>query len=110
MKNEKINIGDFTEQITWRQPAKTTGSMGNINRSYTNYKTDYVDVVPVTLGENEISGRMQYSQTYVFTAHYDANINNKYQIIYESEDYNIIKLEKLNLKRFLRVTATKIED
>ena len=110
MKNEQINPGNFTEQVVWQQPTKATGTMGNITRSFTAYKTDWVEVLPVAINEAEQSNRMQYLETYTFTAHYDSAIRNTWQLTYNGEDYNILKLEPLNLKRFLRATAVKIED
>lgn len=110
MKQEKINIGNFNESVTWMQPVSVKDSYGQTQRTFTELKTDLVSVDPVTLGENEISMRLQYAQTYDFTGHYDANVNNKYQLQYNSENYNILKIEYLNMKRFMRVTATLIED
>jgi SPP1 family predicted phage head-tail adaptor len=110
MKKENINPGDFNEQITWQAPTAAKDSFGQNKRTFADYKVDWVGVAPLTINEAEISNRLQYTETYVFTAHYDSAINNKYQLQYNGDDYNIKKLEILNLKRFLRVTATKIEE
>lgn len=108
MKQEKINIGDFNEQVTWRQPVSDKDTFGQTQRTFSLYKTDFVSVDPVTIDENEVSNRLQYMQTYNFTGHYDANINNNYQLKYNNENYEIVRIEYLNLKRFMRVTATII--
>jgi len=108
MKREAINIGDFTEKITWQAPTATKAVSGQTIRSFADYRTVYADVQPVTLSEGELSSRVQYSETNVFTTHFDAAINSKYQVSYNGESWNIIKIETLNLKRFIRVTAQKI--
>lgn len=108
VKNENINIGNFNEPITWQAPTLTTAASGQKLRSFADYKTVYADVSPLTINEGEVSARIQYAETYAFTTHYDAAINSRYQVRYNGESYNIIKLETLNLKRFTRATATKI--
>ena len=111
MKKEAINIGDFTEKVTWRQPVKTTGSKGNTNRSYSDYKTDFVHIASTSTGESEISGRMQDTEVYNLYAHYDSSITNNFQAQYDGEDFDILgKPEKLNMGRFLKVTIRKIKD
>ena len=87
MKVEKINIGNFNESITWQAPTPAKNTFGQTDRTFADYKTDWAEVNPVALAEGEISNRLQYSETYVFTTHYDSAINNKYQIKYEGEDY-----------------------
>lgn len=108
MKKEIINVGDFTEQITWKVPAKTRDSFGQTIRTFSTLKTDWVDVQPVAINESEISNRLQYTEIYNFTGHNEPAINNTYQIEYNSAQYNIIKIQRLNLNRFIRVTASKI--
>ena len=110
MKQEKINIGNFYEEITWRQPSGSKDSFGQTNYTYSDYKTDYADIQAATLAEGVVSERLQYSETYTFTTHYDAAVTNNFQIQYNGEKYNIIKIEYLNLKRFMRTTAEKIND
>lgn len=109
--NKKVNIGEFNQQVTWRQPVKTTGTKGNIKRTYSDYKTDFVQVEPAALNETELAGRMQYTETYVITAHFDGSITNNYQVVYNGEDYNLLhKPTPLNLNTFMQVKAVKIED
>lgn len=110
MKSESINIGDFNEQITWKTQTSAKGSKGNTVHSYTEYKIDFAEVNPVNLGEAEIDKRIQYAQTYTFTTHFDAVINTKYQIEYNTEAYDIIRIEYLNLNRFMRTTAIKRDE
>jgi len=108
MKKETVNIGDFNELITWMAPTDYKDSMGQTIRSFTAYKTDWAEVSPVSIAETELSNRLQYGETYTFTTHYDAIITNTHQISYEGDDYNILAIQKLNMKIFMRVTATKI--
>jgi SPP1 family predicted phage head-tail adaptor len=108
MKKEFINIGDFNEQIIWMQPVAAKDSFGQSKRTFTPFKTTWANVQPVSVGETEMSNRLQYAETYSFTTHFDSAINNTFQLTYNAEQYNISRIEKLNLSRFIRVTASKI--
>jgi SPP1 family predicted phage head-tail adaptor len=110
MKKETINSGNFNEQITWKAPTATKDSFGQTTRSFATYKTDFAEVTPVSIDEMPVASRVQYTETYSFTTFYDSAINSKYQILYNAENYNILKIEKLNMFLFMRVTAIKIED
>jgi len=110
MKKESINSGNFTEQIAWMQPVAVKDSYVQTKRTFSQYKTDFAEVNPLTIDEMPVASRIQYSETYTFTTFYDAAINSKYQITYNSENYNILKIEKINMFLFMRVTAIKIED
>lgn len=110
MKRETINSGNFNEQIIWMAPVAVKDSFGQTKRSFSQYKTDFAEVNPLTIDEMPVASRIQYTETYTFTTFYDSAINNKYQIKYNNEDFNILKIERLNMKIFQRVTAIKIED
>ena len=108
MKNERINIGDFNDFITWMEPTSSRAPSGQTLRSFAAYRTALADVKPAIIAEGEMSGRVQYAENYTFTTHYDAAINSKWQIVWGLDNYNIIRIEKLNLSRFIRVTGSKI--
>lgn len=110
MKKEAVNSGNFNEKITWMQPTASKDSFGQTKRSFASYKTDFAEVSAVSIDEMPVASRVQYTEIYSFTTFYDSAINSKFQILYNSENYNILKIEKINQFIFMRVTAIKVED
>lgn len=110
MKIENINSGNFTEPINWMAPTAAKDSFAQTKRTFALYRADMAQVDPVNVDEKPISQRMQYTETLFFTVYYDSTINSKYQIVYNNENYNILEIEPLNLKVFMRVKAVKIEE
>jgi len=110
MKKENINTGNFIEKITWMQPVAAKDSFAQTKRTFTQYKTDFVQVDPVKIEERPMAQRVQYTKTISVTAFYDPAINSKYQITYENDTYNILEIEPVNFKTFMRVVAIKLED
>jgi SPP1 family predicted phage head-tail adaptor len=110
MKQENINSGNFTEKIIWMQPTAVKDSFGQTKRTFSEYKTDFVQVDTLKAEERPMAQRIQYTKTISITTFYDSIINTKYQVTYENETYNILEIEPLNYKAFMRVVAIKLED
>ena len=105
---EKVNIGEFTEPVTLQQPTATTATNGQKIRSFADFVAVFAAVKPVVINETEVSARVQYSETYAFTTHNNAAVNSRFQVKWNDENFNIIKIERFNLGRFMRITAAKI--
>ena len=109
MKRETINPGNFLESITWMQPTAEKDKFGQTRRTFAEDGLCFAQVLPVSLEEMPIAGRVQYSTSFTFTTYNNSAVNSKYQVKWNEETYNILRIETLNNKTFMRVTAAKEE-
>ena len=110
MKTEKIDIGNFTETVVWKSPSTAKNTFGEVVKTFATYKTDRAEVIQSSGTEKEENRSLQYTETFTITAHYDSAVNTKFEIEYNGEVLNILRIEKLNMNRFMRISAVKKED
>lgn len=108
MINEQINIGDFNEQVTWRQPTAAKDSKGQVIRSFVDYRTDWVAIAHGAQSEAETANKMGTTDSLTITAHYEAAIDNTWQAVYNGNEYNLMPPMLINNRRFMKINAIKL--
>lgn len=91
-------------------PTAVKDSYGQTKRTFAEYRTDFVQVEPVKGDELPVMSRMQYVEGYVFTGWNDETVTNNYQIEYGGVKYNIVKIERVGMKMFMKVLGVKVEE
>ena len=96
-------------QITFEKETTAPNSIGTPVETYTTLKTKWATV---TYGGGRTFGDLYAERTYtdtIFTIRYDAEIDYKCRILYNSSYYKIEHIEVLQRKRGMRIRTTMLE-
>lgn len=114
MNRNDAYIGELTERITIQSYIESKSlSTGATNSTWQVLKNCWAKVEDVS-GTEEIEGRVVYVNTKSFVLRYDArlvgaSVTKRYQILFDGEQYNIVSVSKIGVKRYLKLKAFKVD-
>jgi SPP1 family predicted phage head-tail adaptor len=102
-----MNPGLLDEKITLEYP--TSSSVDRYGQSIMTYASQslFANVKKNSGGETTINGYVYNTATYVFTLRENNNINEKANITYASNKYNIVYVDELVYDGYVRVTGER---
>ena len=102
-----MNPGLLDEKITLEYP--TSSSIDRYGQSIMTYASQslWANVKKNSGGETTINGYVYNTATYVFTLRENNNINEKANITYASNKYNIVYVDELVYDGYIKITGER---
>lgn len=108
--SDPIKIAEFNELILFQAPVRTKSTKGQMKETWSDYRKAIVKIDRSNMDERLQGDRINLPGNLLITGHYDSGLTTKHRISFESEYYNILSIEPLQARRFMRLNATKIFD
>lgn len=96
---EELDEAVIVESVT-----NTTDSAGGYSESWATRKTIWCKVEETAGGESIISGRLEHSQAFILTAHYDTSILKTDRVSMDGTKYKITRIEDIDRRgEYMRI-------
>lgn len=100
-------IGELDNRIEIYSVTETSDGFGGVTTANVLYKTVWAQMVPSGGTEGFEAKKLTAVNQVIFIIRYLAALTEKYKIKYESNWYDILKIEAPDRKRYLNVVAEK---
>lgn len=107
-----MNAGLMDELVTVQQFSTSTDSnTGEKSRSWTTYTTAWARVQEAESGNESVDAdRIEHKQTVIFSMRFDAGIDTKMRIVWNSKNFNIVNIADLSRRMYLKIQTELAHD
>lgn len=104
-----MNVGSLDRRITLQNYTATQSDYGESVPSYSTLATVWANVVQKSGNESVLASKNTAQADCIFLIRYRTSVTEKTRIVYNSVNYDIIHIAETGRKRYLELTAKKVQ-
>lgn len=100
----------FDTLISYYQPTRTADSFGQKKEVFTEFQKAFVSLENRSGDEDIRAERVEWTGVITLLGHYVTGVDTTFRVLYDGDYYNIVDVEPVDRKRWMKVRIEKITE